>query len=82
MNTGIKMKIGERGQVVIPKKYRDRFGLLPNSEAEFVVNKGWLLLRPVIAPVAKQNDNWDEAWGMLRHMITDVDSDIEEMRGR
>ena len=30
------MKIGERGQVTIPKDLRDRYGLLPNAEVDFV----------------------------------------------
>ena len=33
------MKIGERGQVTIPKELRERFGLLPNMEVEFVADE-------------------------------------------
>jgi len=34
------VRISERGQVTIPKDIRDRFGLTPDSEVEFVVRDG------------------------------------------
>ena len=40
------MRISERGQITIPKKIRDEFGLLENTEAEFIVRDGRLELRP------------------------------------
>jgi len=82
MNTRIKMRIGERGQVVIPKELRERFGLLPNTEAEFVEEKGRLLVRPAEVPEPARQDAWDEVWGVLRRKVVNVDREIEEMRGR
>ena len=76
------MRIGERGQVVIPKELRERFGLLPNTDAEFVVEKGRLLVRPAEAPEPTRQDAWEEAWGILRRKVIDVHREIEEMRGR
>ncbi len=38
------MRISERGQVTIPKKIREQFGLGPNTEVEFVVREGRLEL--------------------------------------
>ena len=32
------MQVSERGQVTIPQAMRERFGLLPHSEVEFVVH--------------------------------------------
>ena len=32
----IKMRITSKGQVTIPQDLRERFGLLPNTEVEFV----------------------------------------------
>jgi AbrB family looped-hinge helix DNA binding protein len=29
------MKIGERGQITIPKKLREKYGFFPNIEVEF-----------------------------------------------
>lgn len=82
MNTPIKMRIGERGQVVIPKELRERYGLLPNTEAEFVEEKGRILVRPAAISEPSHQDAWDEVWGLLQGRITDVDDEVEEMRGR
>ncbi len=39
------MRISQRGQVTIPKKLRDRFGLHPNIEVEVVPTEDGLLIR-------------------------------------
>lgn len=39
------MKIGERGQVTIPQKFRRRFGLKQQTEVEFVEERGRLILQ-------------------------------------
>ncbi|HEX3068139.1 MAG TPA: AbrB/MazE/SpoVT family DNA-binding domain-containing protein [Thermoanaerobaculia bacterium] len=33
------MRINSKGQVTIPQKIRERFGLLPNTEVEFVASR-------------------------------------------
>lgn len=38
------MKIGERGQVTIPRDIREQFGLRPDTEVEFRVVKGVLTI--------------------------------------
>ena len=38
------MKIMERGQITIPKKYRDLYGIRPGTELEMVVKEDGLLL--------------------------------------
>ena len=38
------MRVGERGQVTIPKDIRDQFGLGPNSDVEFHVEHGSIIL--------------------------------------
>jgi bifunctional DNA-binding transcriptional regulator/antitoxin component of YhaV-PrlF toxin-antitoxin module len=35
----INMKIGEWGQVTIPKMLKEKYGLLPNIEVEFMPEK-------------------------------------------
>ena len=39
------MKIGERGQITIPKELRDKFGLKPETEVEFQIVNNSILLR-------------------------------------
>jgi len=79
----MRMKIGERGQVVIPKSLRERYGLLPNSEIEFVEERGRLFITlPRIAKQKPKRDKWDAVVGVLKDKVADVDRDIEEMRGR
>jgi AbrB family looped-hinge helix DNA binding protein len=39
------MIVGERGQVTIPKEIRDRFGIGPETEVEFSVVNGSIVLR-------------------------------------
>jgi len=39
------MKIGERGQVTIPQKFRTRFGLTPTTPVEFAEIDGTLVIR-------------------------------------
>ena len=38
------MRITSKGQVTIPQDIRERFGLLPNTEVEFVVDGDLVLL--------------------------------------
>ncbi len=38
------MKVGERGQVTIPQALREQLGFLPETEVEFTVQGGALLL--------------------------------------
>lgn len=40
------MKITSKGQVTIPLPLRDRFGLLPGTEVEFVAENGKVVLHP------------------------------------
>lgn len=39
------MKIGERGQVTIPKEIREEFGLGPATEVQFHVIRGSIVLK-------------------------------------
>ena len=41
----INMKIGERGQLMIPKTLREKYGLLPNIEVEFMPEKNGIKLQ-------------------------------------
>lgn len=71
------MKMTERGTVTVPKELRERYGLAPDVEVEFVAAAEGLILRRKVTgqhPV-------DRVRGILGRKI-DVDAYIEEVRGR
>lgn len=41
------MRITSKGQVTIPVEIREKAGLLPNTEVEFVVSRGQVVIRKV-----------------------------------
>jgi AbrB family looped-hinge helix DNA binding protein len=76
------MKIGERGQVTIPKDIRDRFGLGPDTDVEFHVENGSIVLRK--APKRLEIERWR---GRCRASFAglgyvSVDEFMEDVRGR
>lgn len=76
------MKIGERGQVTIPKAMRDRFGLGPQAEVEFSVVRGSIVLKK--APKKLDLRRW-KGRGKDRFAglgYTSVDRFIDDLRGR
>jgi AbrB family looped-hinge helix DNA binding protein len=40
------MRITSKGQVTIPQEIREKHGLLPNTEVDFVVERGRVFLKP------------------------------------
>lgn len=74
------MKVGERGQLTIPKQLRDRYGLYPNVEVELIEEHGQIILRRAIHVL--QPDAWANVVGMLRNAVQDIDRELDEMRGR
>ncbi len=71
------MKIGERGQVTIPKKLREAFGLFPNIEVEFIAEDDGIKLQKK----SKRSSPVQKLYGILKKN-RDTDSYIEEIRGR
>jgi AbrB family looped-hinge helix DNA binding protein len=72
------MKIGERGQVTIPQKYRNRFGLAPATDVEFVEEAGQLVLKKV----KKASHPINKYVGVLKGRGQRSDDLVEAMRGR
>lgn len=71
------MKIGERGQVTIPKKMREKYGLSSNIEVEFVPeNRGIRIQKKTlhVSPVK-------QVFGILKKG-SKTDAYIDEIRGR
>ena len=71
------MKISERGQITIPKRLRDRFGLHKDVEVELVPANGGVLIQKR----SKLKHPVDRVYGILKRP-SDTDSYIEEIRGR
>ncbi len=76
------MKIGDRGQVTIPKELRGRFGLGPETEVEFRVVRGAILLQK--KPRKLNLRKWKGRCKGNFSELTDlsVDKFIEAVRGR
>ena len=71
------MKIMERGQITIPKKLREKYGLQSNTEVEFLPVKDGLLL----VKKASVKSPFREVYGILNKNIR-TDDYIDEIRGR
>ncbi|HWP64178.1 MAG TPA: AbrB/MazE/SpoVT family DNA-binding domain-containing protein [Candidatus Binatia bacterium] len=67
-------KIGERGQVTIPKRLRDRLGLRPGMEIEFEEEGGRLVGTKVV------RDRLDGLVGIV-HLPGGTDAVVDELRG-
>ncbi len=76
------MKIGDRGQVTIPKDIRERFGLGPETEVEFQVVQSSIILRkkPKKLNLKKWKGRAKASFAELGY--TSVDQFIEDIRGR
>jgi AbrB family looped-hinge helix DNA binding protein len=68
------MRIGERGQVTIPKAIRDRFGLHAKTEVEFSLEAGAIVLKKARRSLAIRKwkasprldtRRWTSSWTMF-----------------
>jgi len=71
------MKIGERGQITIPKKLRERYGLIPNMEIEFVPEHNGVRLQKKNRHKSPVRD----VFGILKKG-SNTNNYIEDIRGR
>ena len=73
-----KTKITTKGQMTVPKVVRDRLGLRPGDELEFIEEDGTFRLRKRVTP-----DVFKKWEGYLKHLAgRDPDELVEEMRGQ
>jgi AbrB family looped-hinge helix DNA binding protein len=71
-------RVTTKGQVTIPKDVRDRLGIRPGDEIEFVEGRAGVRVRKCVrvSPFAKYR-------GYLKHLAgRESDEVVEEMRGR
>ncbi len=73
-----KTRITTKGQVTIPKEVRERLGLRPGDELEFMEEDGVFRLRKRLPPAPLQKYR-----GYLQHLAgRDPDQLVQEMRGQ
>ena len=78
------MRISERGQITIPKRLRDQFGMHGNVEVEITATDDGLLIRKCDDskhPVDRVSGILDRLGGPA-FPFSSVDEYIEEIRGR
>ena len=71
------MKIGERGQVTIPKNIREKYGLMPYIEVEFVLEKTGVLIKKK----SLHSSPVEKVYGILKNKAR-TDNYIKVIRGR
>lgn len=77
------MKIGDRGQVTIPKPFRQRWGLTTATEVEFVEKNGELILQKKVSNDARMlRADIKSCVGVLQGRPENIDKFSEEIRGR
>ena len=76
------MKVGERGQVTIPKDIRERFGLGPDTDVDFEVVGEAIVLRKT--PQKLDFTRWKGRCGKSFSELgySSVDEFIDDVRGR
>jgi AbrB family looped-hinge helix DNA binding protein len=76
------MKVGGRGQITIPKKLREKFGLMPATEVEFQVVNNSILVRkkPRDLTLTRWKGQCKKSFEQLGYAR--VDEFIEDVRGR
>lgn len=57
-----KIKVDERGRVLIPSMERKRLGIKPKTEFELIEKGGILILKPII-PMPVRVKSKKEGWG-------------------
>ena len=76
------MKIGDRGQVTIPKAIRDRFGLHANTEVEFSLEAGAIVLKKARRNLAIRKWKGRCGKGFSALGYSSVDKFMGDVRGR
>lgn len=71
------MKVSERGQITIPKRLRDQYGMNCGADVEVIPFKNGVLIRKR----AEERHPVERVYGVLCKQ-ENVDEYIEEIRGR
>ncbi len=76
------MKVGERGQVTIPREIREKFGINSSTRVEFSVVDGAIILKktPVKIGIGKWRGKC--ATNFSRQGYSSVDKFMDDIRGK
>ena len=72
----MKSILSEKGQITLPIEFRNRMGLRPGQENDFVVESGVLIGRKT-----SHHEGLQEVVGILKSKIKNVDDYLNETRG-
>ena len=72
------MKVGAQGQIIIPKKLRDKYGLLPNVEIDIIPATEGLRIKRKVSQAHAVN----RVYGILKKKNASTDTYIESIRGK
>jgi AbrB family looped-hinge helix DNA binding protein len=75
------MRITSKGQVTIPQDIREKAGLLPNTEVEFTIVKGRVILNPLGKPRSRGKAAVEGLRGSLKHLKRSTDELMALTRG-
>lgn len=67
------MRITSKGQVTIPQRIREQAGLLPNTEVEFAIVRGRVVLRPLGKRASRGERVVTRLRGTLKHLERSTD---------
>jgi AbrB family looped-hinge helix DNA binding protein len=76
------MKVGERGQVTIPKEIRERFGIRPDTEVEFSIVDNEIVLRKARKKLNLEKWKGKCAGSFHKLGYSSTDDFIDDVRGR
>ena len=76
------MRITSKGQVTIPQAIREKAGLMPNTEVEFEMKGGKVLLKPAGKPGARAQQAIGSLRGTLKHIRMSTDQIMALTRGK
>lgn len=73
-----KRTIGERGQIVLPKKLRDRFNLKPGKKVVFEVKQDIIIIKPEDNPEHFVQEFTSVPRKLKRISVKDIKKVLEE----
>ncbi len=74
----IKTKVGPKGQVVIPKVFRDEYNISPGDELVFEEGNNVLLIEKPKEDIVKKFENFAKKIKLREFDLHDIEKEYEE----